>query len=567
MSAGTDIYYNGISLSNVSTKRFEESVVYDDTGTDVSHHRFIVRVVGYCFQHTSGVTPTMGVGTNSLARTAVQSENALRSMLMEPRRDFIMNVNGQPILSATANNGKIAPPWGDVNNGPKPAFCNVTLIAGAKLIRVEWEVEICLVECDNNQNNTGVLYNRWSMQDTFDEDFYTTRTLNGRMRVLPGLGPHNFRNFVIPALQAGFQRNSISLTATPDGLTLEYTVIDVEKYAAPPFPATSWECTHSISTADGVGVVVELNIRLTGSKNVPKRDLLQAAAMVCYSRCDFGNKARVVEGISAIDHVHTNTVEMRMAIRHLPEKSLALYSKDLKFCEVLKPEESQDYKREEWPVPKHFGTATPAGLLVAYLQSPCNGKHGVPDYGPPQDTEKKPKRGTDVKTYEAPKIDTPAVGDGVYNPRGLSNIYTHYKIDNDYLTNELKVGLPVAAASNDQNSDSMAFVTLARPCTTRVIRVEAERYGAWPDVPAATKSVNMGDGVTATLLRSTLTPKAPELSPDGTDRLYSTDATFVYGLNKPVTSLSRITAGRLPWLSESIEQTAMTQSSMVTGLT
>jgi len=572
MSTGTDIYYNETTLTNVHTKRFEETTVYDETGTEVAYQKFTIRVVGYCFTNTVGVTAAIGVSTNSTSKTAATSQRELRAALMEPRKNFIMTLNGNMLLSATPNSGKKDPPWGDINNGPKPQSCTITQIAGANILRVEWEIEICLLECRNNKNDSGVLYNRWAMQDTLDEDFYTTRTLTGKMRVLPGLNPQDFRKLVLPVLQSGFQRKSIVLTTSPDGLLLEYTVTDVEMFAAPPYPATNWEGTHTVSTNDGVGVTVEMVLRLTGAKNVPKKDLIEVGVQICYSRCDFlgqggtTTNSRVIQGISIVDHLQNNSIEIRMAIQQFPVVKLSDYAKQIGFGEFLRPADATDYKREQWPIPKEYGTATPTGLLLCYLQSPCNAQHAIPDYGN-AGNKNKIKAGTKSVTYEGPVHDKPYISDGIYNQRGdTEGIYTYYQIDSKYETNEHKIGMPIASSSSASDTDSQAFITLARPCTRRVIRIAAERYGNWPDMPSASKTLNLGDGVTATLLKSELNPKAPQLSPDATSRLYSIDAVYVYGLNKPITALSKITTGRLPWLSGDLNSTALTPSSLVSGL-
>lgn len=564
--SGTNLKYGDVTIINCLTRKFEETAVYDESGTDLLYHQFRIRVVGYC--HSSGASARVGVTTNVPFRTATSSQTALRTALMEPRKSFQFTVNGQTLLAAAANGNRLVPPWGDLNNGPKPQQCVVVKIAGAALYQVEFEIEVCVLECNENTNSSGVLSNRWSMSDVIDESFYTTRTITGKLRVVAAeLNAQSFRSFVIPPLQLGFRRQSISIVTTPDGLTMEYNIVDVEMYAAPPFPGCKWEATHTVSTTDGVGISVELNILLVGAKDTPKKDLIQACTMLAMSRCDRNSKGHQIESAAIVDHMHENAVEMRLVVRQQPDKSLALYAFDeLNFGKILTEAESQDYKREEWPIPKQYGTATPTGLFACYLQTPCNEKHNVPQtVGKPK--EEKTPRGTEVFTYEGEgSSTTPSIGDGVFNPTSTANMYTFYQIDSDYHSDELVVGMPIAAASSSGDSDSMAFITLAKSCTKRIIKVAAERHGAWPNVPSAQKIVDLGGGVTAKLMSSKLNPKAPQLTPDGEHYTYSIDAEYVYGLSKPIASLPSIASGSLPWLGLTLNQTALQPSSLVTGI-
>ena len=226
---------------------------------------------------------------------------------MEPRKLFVMSVGNDVLLQVgprLVGQGTIVVPVlanpGDLNNGPKPLECTIASIVGTQLMPIEFAIEICTLECAEAANYSGVLNNRWSMKDSIDADFFTTRTINGRLRVADvNLNPQSFRGLVVPPLQAGFKREVIETTTSMDGLELEYTVTDKEMFAAPPSPATTWEATHMVSTGDGVNTHGEINVTVSGSKEVDKTDLIElcrgsvSRSWICWTRRPCLSKRRL----------------------------------------------------------------------------------------------------------------------------------------------------------------------------------------------------------------------------------------------------------------------------------
>lgn len=562
---GTTLTYNSVTLVNVLTRSFEEECVYDESGTDLLYHKFTLRVMGYIHSNSPS-TSRVGASTNAANKHICTSQINLRTALMEPRKNLVLTVGGAVLLQVDPNNGRTAPPWGDVNNGPKPKNCRIVHIAGSGMFRVEFEIELAVVECADNKNSTGILNNRWSMADEIDEH-YTTRRITGRLRLVDiTLNPQAFRSVVVPPLQRGFKRQTISVTTTPDGLSLDYTVIDVERYAAPPFPGIAWDGTHTVSTGDGVNTHVEMVIRLTGDKNTDKRTLIETCALVCFSKLDFQASTHVLENAAVIDHLQECVVEMRVAVLQVPIEPLENYGfNTLKLGTIL--DTPADYDRDVWPVPKEYGTATTTGLFVSFLQSPCDEKHSVP-----RTTDKPPKKGdagrgddTEIFTFEGNlPIDQPAAAS--YSDDHKQFPYTHYEIDSNFKTNTMKLQLPIAAPSGQADQDASAFIKMALPQTKRVVRVSAERYGAWPKMPVAAEAVDLGNGVTAHLLDWSTNPKAPGVTANGLTPLYSNDAEYVYGLSRPVSSLENLPTGALPWGTKSLSQTSMPKSTFESGV-
>ena len=114
---------------------------------------------------------------------------------------------------------------------------------------MEAEFEICKLECDefgNAYNTSGVLNNRWSVIDDIDGNFRTTRKWSGVLRAATStINANSFRGFVVPPLQPGLYRDSMSFRVSEDGLNLRYEITDIEAFFSPPAPATKWSMEHT----------------------------------------------------------------------------------------------------------------------------------------------------------------------------------------------------------------------------------------------------------------------------------------------------------------------------------
>jgi hypothetical protein len=98
------IYYNGIVLKDCVVKRFQQSVVKDDSHTDVMYSRFIVTVESTLVESQYQDVP-LNVDplatANSFISVPAQNQNTVQSMdqvsrkLSEARKDFWMVCGGQ----------------------------------------------------------------------------------------------------------------------------------------------------------------------------------------------------------------------------------------------------------------------------------------------------------------------------------------------------------------------------------------------------------------------------------------------------------------------------------------
>ncbi|MCP4814248.1 MAG: hypothetical protein GY888_17200, partial [Planctomycetaceae bacterium] len=98
------IYYNGIVLKDCVVKRFQQSVVKDESNTDVMYSRFLVTVESTLVEsqyHDVPLNVDPLATANAFISVPVQSQNAVQSMdqvarqLSEARKDFWMVCGGQ----------------------------------------------------------------------------------------------------------------------------------------------------------------------------------------------------------------------------------------------------------------------------------------------------------------------------------------------------------------------------------------------------------------------------------------------------------------------------------------
>lgn len=568
----TTLQYGTVTLSNVLTKKFEQEAIYDDSGTDLLYHKFTVRVVGYIHNailDTVEKAASVDVQPRNDNRPALDY-GRIRAALLEPRKVLLMTVGGDTLLYCSPA-GVQAPvgldAWKDVNNGPKPRQCEVTEIVGASLLKIEYTIEANVLECASNANASNVLNNRFSIADDIDEDWYTTRTYRGKIKLKDVVyNAHAFRHWVIPPLQRGFKRTKVEVASSVDGLSLEYVVTDKEIYAACPFPGTTWEGTHTVTTGEhAVTTISELVISMTGPRTVPKRDLIATCALIAFKKLDLTVELRntyMLLGASFVDYLHDNRVEMRARIQHTPGKDqsmqpllhLSLAMK--KIGEPLNlaqgPAQLVDYNPELSPVPPYFGTATWTGLFVCALQSPCNANHGMPQFvdAPPEKPKDKPDSGDgEVLVYE-PGTGLAGIGDPEVE-RNISQdtlqaMYTHYSVDVDYRADSLRVQLPIANAPAVASGPTCVVLSLGRSQANATVRVAAERVGDWPNMPAAGDFTD-GNGVKWSYRDARVVAKTPTLTADKKTRLFSLDGEIRFFLSRPLAGNESLLTGRLPF--------------------
>lgn len=598
----TVVRYNGVELHNCLTREFRQEVVYDPSNTDKSFNRFHITVEGICHTQESftGASP---VGQYVAAFPVANTPGNLQSMhnmilgtLGVPRGEFLMFLEASggetqiTMLEATGQ-GPSGIPLYDVENGPKPKVIAISEIVANKIYKVAFSIEISLLFCNISRSTPFVLNNRWSIAESMDDNFFTTRTIHGRLRLaasaatdgttVPG---HAVKYLVVPPLEDGFKRQSIDYVASENQLECEYTIVDRQIHKAPPWPATTMEVTHSASTKDGYTSAAECECHLEGDPSCPSLLLMVRAIQIVRLRLDLDNISQEGGDFLIEDAKFTNYIGARPAVSayirigtitkfrnttNLPsllEKLVTAVGNgdftDENGNMLLKPLpnfEQIAYVENQSPIPAIYGYDPEGGersaanlfILHCYLQDPCGTDKAIskslPSSSNGGDGDKsRPK----VRGYEYPKTSLPEGQKSLYSPATDKAIYTYCAAECTYHNRALRVQLPIAldAATQTEDDQTCIVAQLGAAQWTREIVLHYERKGKFPAIPAPL-DVYDDNGLKGVLLKSWQTFYPPQLTNDSSGQLFRIDAHFVYALNRAPKLSERLAIGRLPYIN------------------
>ena len=602
----TTIIYNGVTLRDCETQSFEQSVQFDESGTDVIGSKFTIRVASTLVAIHSA--PQFGIDTPA-GLSAVERMVDINSRLYEPRKDFWLLVDGGvtnevgpagsgvdgSLLVATGipDGAMAAHPLSaqitstvarssviDVDNGPKPRAVRVEKIIGGRSIRVIFEIEVTRRLCLGNYDlppvgfgpvagDNRVLSNRWSLDESKDENWITTRTISGTLRVVNHAHwPHLMRFLVIPPLLAGYKRVRQKFTDDPTGLVLKYQIEDRQAHAAPPWPAVSWSAHHA-ETATGNGLILsgEISVRLTGPPGVDKTQLIASAGKVATDRINglvpvwVGGKKQtqktILKSASVVNVLNEPSIELRIQAQYTDDlvtaRALALrlerMGQPLTTLTGTSEYEIENYDPRVWPVPLPFDSPGPAGTFACYLQSPCSIWHGFPQgvlpgyISPPTRPEVKPANYPDQSEIE--NVPDPLPADETYlrpkyenNPR--DNIYDFpYQFVELVQRHETKTGWAQMPLADTQGNKSL-LAKLHGRVSRRVFTVTSTRDGRMPAVPLLIEEA-IDQNMSREVLESfSYTIKSPELLADGSGRRFSVVSEYVYLLETGVSNFAKL---------------------------
>ena len=369
------VYYNNIVLKDCIVKRFQQTIVRDESNTDVMYSKFIVTVestlVESQYQDTPlsvdpNAQPNRFISVPTTGQNVVDSLDQVARALAENRKDFWMVCGGQTpgvdvedyedtMLIAAGQldlagdiNIYRSPRFAsqgstsrfqviDVENGPQTEDVAVEQIFGGTAMRVSVTFKIARSLCIEFEDDKPVtdwtllpddepgtiLNNRWGITESKDANWVTQRTLSGTLRTRHAdYFAQDFRAAVFPPLMKGYRRTSQRFASDPTNTTLKYEIVDTQEYAAPPAPAVSWEATHTESTTNNGAVqAANFTIRLTGVQDVDKRELIAAAGHVLSLRIqDIQNMGidtthqTTLKEMAVIDQLQVPTIEMRASV-------------------------------------------------------------------------------------------------------------------------------------------------------------------------------------------------------------------------------------------------------------
>lgn len=489
----------------------------------------------------------------------------------------------------------------DVNNGPTPLNVSIVQVFGGRAFRVSFEIEIHRHLCldqediytkpsgigddDNPKPNEFVISNTWSTEETCDDKFCRTRTVEGTLRVRDQrYWAQGFRSLCLPGLLPGYRRMSQRFASDPTNLVLKYRVEDKQSEAAPPWPCTDWVMSHTDGAKNEYGMVTRhLSLTLTGMPKASKAQLIGlalnildarfAGASAGFTSDDEFKAIRPVpffrEGLVITQASDKPTVELlcdiRMHLAGIGGFETAVQGSSSPLAGI------DGYNPDSWPAPRPYDADSPAGIFACYLQSPCNQWHGIPEsqqlnLGDDYDTDNlhpvEPNTApnyweeSDYEYYESPVVilETPDINrtDHIAYP------YTHVELDTRYSNNHGRMVLPYSIPRDENEGNesldpsyvSLAVIPIHAGVQERVISVNATRHGLPPELPEPVATLVDPNGIKQHLVGvSQIVIDAPQSSADQSHRVFSVQAKFTYALARPMANTETFMSGNNPVLA------------------
>ncbi len=254
--------YNSLKFDRWLTTNYSQEMVYDQSDTDLMYIKTTIR--GQAI-----VDGTEFLDINPTDATPVGSFTALRWQFMQPRQKLSFTVKGEELIpDALRLTGSAVV---DDRNGPKPRAFSIigSLPQGSFVVYIE--IETCFAETEALKDRSQIISHRWTEDVTIDENFYSTLTRNGRLRVSSASGlrtEQQRESCIVYGIPKGFIRKSMRYQRSEDGLELSYSIVDQEKYRMPPPPATWADGTYAETCENGAIRFALMTISLKG----PKKD-------------------------------------------------------------------------------------------------------------------------------------------------------------------------------------------------------------------------------------------------------------------------------------------------------
>lgn len=334
------VFYNGVTLSRVYTERWNETVKYDDTGVNVLGSTITMSFRASVLRdNEDGSTPPVspwptvppnvvptnyqGISSGVGGEIKTDASDKLKLMLRNlqtPRCALIVydDITGRPVFEAYPAPLPGTDPYAghedvkrniDVNNGPKPQNVQVNAIVN-EYYEITFEIEVTKIRCLQGETNpsgtwdtidpsTGVVIsNRCWTDESIDDNFYTTRTFNGKLTISTNsVSVHSFRHLFYPPLEVGFRRSSVRFSESQDGLSLNYVVVDKQIRNAAPYPATQYAGSVTYSLINSYKEIVDIQLSLMGAPFTPRKVLFDLARLVVYNKIkSFTKEQRYANG-------------------------------------------------------------------------------------------------------------------------------------------------------------------------------------------------------------------------------------------------------------------------------
>lgn len=334
--------YNGVTLPYLLTTQFRQEAVYDPSQTDWHLIRLDLTVqfllnVNYLDIIVANPEDEDPVQFPGNMDNAAQIMALLRARLLRPRRQLRMTFNGIDLIPSTSGNrGHV-----DAKNGPQPQHCNPiqlsneTFLVEYRIVAHYFQNRGISLDPNTYEPRAVLLYNRWSETADIDSRNFTTRTREGTYAIRsdnkPGKIADEIRaDMAMLGVPDGFNRVSSHYTVTPDGLAIQYRVVDRELFKQPPSPAYEADGSYTETTPYRGGTVRfgEVRVHLKGAKDTDQGKLIKTAVAVAASKLLIAGAERSsTQGIGLLDYssitqqLYENEVEVRLRAQLAPRVS------------------------------------------------------------------------------------------------------------------------------------------------------------------------------------------------------------------------------------------------------
>lgn len=545
------VNYNGMQLLGILTPLFDQDTVRDDSNTDTWYHKFtlevetVANIAVFAAQNRNlGI-----VGNRVQGASAAEVCRNIQSRF-EDRKAFQFIQDGTILLQSDVTT--------DANNGPRVNKVSVKP-CGSGSMRIRVVFEISKIVCTDNPSP--VIGNRWQVVDDIDDQWRTTRTTRGKLRLCNAVhNPQAFRHLVVPQLSDGFQRVRMHFQGELNALELSYEVVDRQLLGdAPPAPGLRLTGTHTESlTRNGMSSVGEVFVRLDGPPGADHQVLIEQAVRIIGAKLQAAKFAAKKDAWIWHELIITDyfgnescSVDARARVQRSVDARAdggeALVLGNMLMETLGRPLDlGGDYNRFRVLAPALYPTTT-IGLFACHLQSPCEDNHAMPqaanrvDGGgdsPGQSNEEPTYNVTYDPSGEQVEIDSPGL-----NSDQVEAMYTFTSVEWLIETDEGYVAMPYGDQLPASDA-TVANIRLYAPVAKLHVKIAAERIGEWPKIP---EKKRFGDsaGITYTPLKYRPNFRPPEYQGDGR-KLYVIDLDATFSMSRAPSS-NQYVVPSLPW--------------------
>lgn len=526
------LIYNDMQFLGILTATFDQEPVRDDSNTDTWYDKFTISIETIINTAVfAAANKTVGIiGNRVQGATAAEVCRNIQDRL-EDRKPLQFIQDGTVVIESNLRM--------DANNGPRVVRKSIKPM-GRNSAKVIVTFEVSRVVC--TETPSPVVGNRWQVIDEVDDQWRTTRTWRGKLRLCNAVqNPQSFRHLVIPQLSDGFQRVRMHFASELNALELSYEVVDRQLLGdAAPLPGLNMQGTHTEAMdRNGAFSNGEVFVRLDGPPGTDRQVMIAQAIRIIGSKVQadkFRNSAnwQWLE-LVITDHFGPNicAVDARARVMRAVEGDGAVFRLGNMVLETLgKPLDlGGDYVNFR-TVPPSAYPCTNVGLFACHLQSACVDDHAMPQNAARLDAD---DRSPGTSSYEKPTVTYDPSGSPLeitspgYSDEQKSAMYTFTSIEWIVSINDGYVQLPYGDALPDSN-DTIANIRLNQPTAKVTMKMAVERVGDWPTIPARKKFKDQ-NGITYTPLQYSPNFRPREQQGDGRP-LHVVDVFAVFSLSR-----------------------------------